>query len=112
MKVSEIRFKVELDDDNIPEKIFWNATDGASRGLEESKAVNISVWDHNYRETLRLDLWTKEMPLDEMKRFVIDTIGGMANSIRTSTGDEYMAEEMEKLCDKMVKHLQNEQKKD
>ncbi|MEM1134579.1 MAG: gliding motility protein GldC [Bacteroidota bacterium] len=109
MKSSEIRFKIELDDDNFPEKIFWNASDGSSKGLEEAKAITLSIWDHFQKETLRIDLWGKDMPIDEMKRFYIDTIGGLANSLRSSTNDTFMADEMEKLCDKLVKHLQNEQ---
>ena len=108
MKYSEIRLKVELDEENVPEKIFWNATDGASKGLEEAKAFNLSVWDHNYRETLRIDLWSKDMPTDDMKRFMVDSIGGMANSLRSATNDDFMADEMEKLCDKLVAHLQKE----
>jgi len=90
MKYSEIRLKVELDEENVPEKIFWNATDGASKGLEEAKAFNLSVWDHNYRETLRIDLWSKDMPTDDMKRFMVDSIGGMANSLRSATNDDFM----------------------
>ena len=110
MKSSEIRFKIELDDKNYPEKIFWNASDGASQGLEEAKAITMSIWDHLKKETLRIDLWGKDMPVDEMKRFYIDTIGGLANSLRNATNDEFMADEMEKLCDKLVKHIQEEEK--
>jgi gliding motility-associated protein GldC len=110
MKSSEIRFKIELDDKNYPEKIFWNATDGSSKGMEESKAITLSIWDQSKKETLRIDLWGKDMPVDEMKRFYIDTIGGLANSIRTATNDEFMANEMEKLCDTLVKHVQEENK--
>ncbi|MBX2843442.1 MAG: gliding motility protein GldC [Flammeovirgaceae bacterium] len=111
MKSSEIRFKIELDDENVPEKIFWQATDNASKGLEETKAINISIWDQKFRETLRIDLWSKEMPVDEMKKFYVDTIGGMANSLRTSTDDNFMADEMEKLCNTLVAHLKSEEKK-
>ncbi len=111
MKTSEIRFRVELDSQNVPEKIFWDATDGPSIGLQEARAITISVWDHIQQDTLRIDLWGKEMTVDEMKRFYIDTIGGMAQSIRTSTNDEYMSKAMDELCEKLVKHLKEENKK-
>jgi gliding motility-associated protein GldC len=39
--------------------------------LEEAKAVMLSVWDSKAKESLRIDLWTKEMPVDEMKIFFI-----------------------------------------
>ncbi len=111
MKSSEIRFKIELDDQNYPDKIFWNASDGASEGLEEAKAITMSIWDHFRKETLRIDLWGKDMPVDEMKRFYIDTIGGLANSLRNATNDDFMANEMEKLCEILVQHVQAEEKK-
>ncbi len=111
MKNSEIRFRVELDDSNIPDKIFWEATDGPTIGLQEARAITVSVWDHIQQETLRIDLWGKEMTVEEMKRFYIDTIGGMAQSIRTSTNDEFMSKEIDNLCNRLVEHLKKENKK-
>lgn len=109
MRHSEIRFKVELDEEHIPEKIFWQATDAAHVGLEEAQAISISVWDHKFKESLRIDLWGKEMPVHEMKKFCIDIIGGLANTMRTATDDAYMADEMDKLCDRLVTHLRKQQ---
>ncbi len=108
MKTSDIRFKVELDDDNVPEKLFWEATNGPSVGLQETKAFTISIWDQIQKETLRIDLWGKEMPTHEMKRFYVDTIGGLANSLRSATSDEFMATEIENLCEKLVEYLKRE----
>ena len=50
---------------------------------------------------MRIDLWTNDMPVDEMKRFYIDCLGGMSQSVLNSTGDEFMAEEMNLLCEKI-----------
>lgn len=110
MKKSEINFSIELDENNVPEKISWNASDKLDEGLTESKAISLSLWDHVQKNTLRIDLWTKEMPVDEMKRFYIDCVGGLAQSLLNSTGDEHMANEMNALCEKLVKHLENELK--
>jgi gliding motility-associated protein GldC len=111
MRQSQIRFHVELDDENLPDKIFWDATEGPIEGRMETKAINVSVWDSKTMETLRIDLWTKDMQIDEMKRFFIDTIGGMADTIRTATQDEFMAAEMENLCELLVQHLKNQYEK-
>jgi gliding motility-associated protein GldC len=109
MKLSEIRFHIELDDENVPDKIFWNATDSPHGSkMEEAKAINLSIWDHQRKETLRIDLWTKDMDVLDMKRCVIDTIGGLAETIRTATDDDFMAEEMHKLCHTLVQHLKKE----
>lgn len=105
MKKSEITFKIELDEKNIPEKILWDATDKPDPGLSESKSISLALWDHHQKNTLRIDLWTKDMPTNEMKRFYIDCIGGVAQSLLTSTGDEFMAEEINKLCSTLAAHV-------
>ena len=112
MKKSEIVFTVELDDKNIPEKIFWDATDNPNEGLEETKAISIALWDHFNHNTLKIDLWTKEMPVGEMKRFYIETITGMADALRTSTSDHKMADAIEDLCRKLSKNLEEELKRE
>lgn len=108
MKKSTISFTVELDENNIPEKILWDATDKPDAGLSETKSISIALWDHQEKNTLRIDLWSKDMPVDEMKRFYIDCIGGLAQSMLNSTGDEVMANETNALCEKLVEHLRKE----
>ena len=108
MKNSEINFKVLLDDQNVPDKIEWNASDKPSGTPSDTKAVAISLWDDDQKNTMRMDLWTKEMTVTEMKRFCVDSIGGLADTIKNATSDDYMADEMHALCQKFVKHLEKE----
>lgn len=110
MKKSNINFTVELDQNNIPEKILWDATEKPDSNMEETKAICIALWDHKQKNTLRIDLWTKDMPVEEMKRFFIDCIGGLGQSILTSTGDEHMSKETNALCERLVSYLQAEKK--
>lgn len=109
MKKSEINFTIELDEENIPDKILWKATDQEDGDPTETKSIAISLWDHNQKNTLRIDLWSKDMPVDEMKRFYVDTVGGMAQSILNATGDQFIAQEMNALCEKLVEYLKKEQ---
>jgi gliding motility-associated protein GldC len=111
MKKSEIKFQVELDENNLPKAIKWDASDKEGEGMESTKSISLNVWDNLNHSTLRIDLWTEEMSVAEMKRFYIDIIGGMAQTILSSTGDDYMAEEMKDLCDRMVKHVNEENQK-
>lgn len=110
MKKSTINFTVELDQNNIPDKIFWEATEKPDPHLSETKSISIALWDHKQKNTLRIDLWTKDMPVEEMKRFFIDCIGGLGQSMLSSTGDEFMARETNSLCERLVTHLQSENK--
>lgn len=106
MKKSNIQFSVELDANNVPERILWDATDKPEEGLSETKSISLALWDHSQRNTLRIDLWAKDMPVEDMKRFYIDCIGGLSQSVLTSTGDEFMANEMRALCDRLAQHVQ------
>ena len=90
---SEISFKVELDENRIPDKIHWSAADGGVPD-QESKAALISVWDPKGKEALRIDLWTKDMPVEEMKVFFYQTLQGMAGTYKRATNDDKMADTM------------------
>jgi gliding motility-associated protein GldC len=111
MKKSEIKFQVELDEQSLPKAISWDASDKEGEGLESTKSISLNVWDNLNHSTLRIDLWTEEMSVVEMKRFYIDILGGMAQTILNSTSDEYMSEEIKALCDRLVQHVNEENKK-
>ena len=90
MKKTQITFNVELDENQIPEKINWSATDGGVSN-KESKAVFLSVWDLKPQETLKIDLWTKDMPVNEMFIMYHQTMMGMAGSLEKATGHDKLA---------------------
>ena len=102
---SEIKFLVELDENRVPEKLTWTAQDGGVQ-LEEAKAMLLSIWDGKAQETLRIDLWTKEMPVDEMKIFFHQTLVAMADTFQRATQDEKMAETMRDFCDFFAEKLE------
>lgn len=108
MRKTNINFNIDLDKNNIPDKIQWDASDKPDASPSESKSISISLWDHKQKNTLRIDLWTKDMPVHEMKQFYIDCIGGLGQSILSATGDEYMAEETNNLCERLVAHLRQQ----
>ena len=104
-KTSEIKIQVSLDDNKIPEKLNWTAEDGRV-AMEESKAIFMSFWDHKKKESLRIDLWTKDMPLDEMKIFFHQTLSAMADTFERATNDEKMSATMRDFCDYFAEKLE------
>ena len=102
---SKITFTVGLDENRVPEEISWNAEDGGIKN-EASKAIMLSVWDHKKKDTLRMDLWTKDMPVDEMKQFFHQTLVSMANSFEKATNDEKMSATMRDFCDYFAEKLE------
>lgn len=108
MRKSDIKLQIELDAQNVPERILWDADEKESPGWSETKSMSLSLWDQETKNTLRIDLWAKDMPVDEMKRFYVDCLGGFAQSILNATGDEYMSGELNALCERFIAHLKEE----
>lgn len=94
MKKAEIKLNVELDDKNVPETIRWSSSDGESSDEMPAKAMFLALWDSHYKNSLRIDLWTKDMPYDEMKRFFYETLQTMGDSFLRSSGGDPMAEKV------------------
>lgn len=101
---SKIEFTVELDENKVPENINWTAEDGGINN-EPSKAIMLSVWDSQSKDTLRMDLWTKDMPVDEMKQFFHQTLVSMANTFERATNDDKMSATMRDFCDYFAEKL-------
>jgi gliding motility-associated protein GldC len=88
MRKSEINITVELDENRVPEKIFWDATENPNEGINDTKAISLSVWDHYNKGLLGINLWTKDMPIDEMNHFAVDVVGNLAQMLGDATGNE------------------------
>ncbi len=102
---SKIELNVELDENRVPEKLLWTAEDGGISNAE-AKAMMLSVWDDKAKETLRIDLWTKDMPVDDMKIFFHQTLVAMANTFNRATQDEKMTATMKDFCDYFAEKLE------
>tara|TARA_B100001094_G_scaffold107070_1_gene103095 strand:+ start:17974 stop:18312 length:339 start_codon:yes stop_codon:yes gene_type:complete len=104
MKKTRISFEVELDKNNVPEKIVWTAPDGGVSN-EKSKAVFLSVWDDKKQETLKIDLWTKDMPLDHMNVFFHQTLVSMNETFLRATQNQKMSDSFKQFCEYFAENL-------
>lgn len=102
---SEIKLSIELDENRVPEKLMWTAAEGGVQE-EESKAFMLSVWDGNEKSTKSIELWTKDMPVDEMKIFFHQTLLSMTETFQRATGDEKMSATMQDFCDYFAEKLE------
>jgi gliding motility-associated protein GldC len=102
---SEIKFDVTLDENKVPELLKWTAKDGGIEN-QETKAIMLSVWDSKTKESLRIDLWTKDMPVDEMKIFFHQTLVAMADTFQRATTDDKMADTMRDFCEYFAEKLE------
>lgn len=97
-KEKDINITVTLDEDNIPTDIEWKASDLQGKDIAHCRAMLLSMWDPDRKDTLRLDLWTKKMTVDEMKIFFHQTLLTMADTLQEATNEEKMSEDMRDFC--------------
>ena len=97
-KKTQITIDVELDENKVPEQISWSAKDGGISNFQ-SKAILLSFWDSKKQETLKMDLWVKDMPLDQMKLFFYQTFMSMSDTFYKATNDDKMTETIRDFCD-------------
>lgn len=101
---SKITLEVGLDENKVPETLNWSAEDGGIEN-EEAKAIFLSVWDAANQESLKIDLWTKDMPLDQMKTFFHQTLVTMTDTYQRATQDNRMTDKMKDFCEYFADQL-------
>lgn len=98
-KTSDITIRVALDKEHVPAKIEWSATDMHEPGkMDECKAMAVALFDKEHRDTLRIDLWTTEMQVQEMDRFMYQILRSLSQTYLRATQNKEMAEEMAKFA--------------
>ena len=98
MMKQTLKFEIELDENNLPLNIEMHASDGAANE-NNIKALMVSAWAAKTKETLRIDLWTKDMPVNEMFIMYHQTMMGMADTLNRSTGRDKLAGALRDYCE-------------
>jgi gliding motility-associated protein GldC len=110
MDVSTITIDVALDQKKIPEQILWNASQSNSSDQQEAKAMMLAFWDGKEKAALRIDLWTKEMMVDEMADFYYQNLMTMADTFERATHQKELVDDMKRFAKNFFakfKELQN-----
>lgn len=94
MQKSTITIDVILDPNKIPEQINWKASDSSADMNQKSKAMCLAFWDGAEKSALRIDLWTKEMMIDEMGDFYYQMLMTMADTFQRATKNDDLSNEM------------------
>lgn len=97
LKKSTINIEVFTNENNISEKMNWSAPEGGVEGAE-AEAMILSLWDKEQESAMRIDLWNKEMPVDEMKKFFHQTLLTMADTFERATGENRICEDLRDYC--------------
>lgn len=99
-KISNINLEICLNKEKLPEKISWHSSDQPKdTAVQECKAILLSLFDKDTKDTLKIDLWTTEMQVVEMDRFMFQTLRALADTYFRATGNKQLSGDMQLFVD-------------
>ena len=112
MQQSTITIDVQLDPDKVPSQISWNASASTAEEAQKAKAMMLAFWDGAEKTALRIDLWTKDMMVDEMADFFYQTLLTMADTYQRATRNEEQVNDLRNFARNFYKKFQDQQMKE
>ena len=112
MNQSSIKIDVLLDPNKVPEQINWSATDSSANMVQKAKAMSVAFWDGADKTALRIDLWTKDMMVDEMADFYYQTFMTMADTFNRATKNAELVGDMKAFAKDFYRKFQDQQLKE
>jgi gliding motility-associated protein GldC len=109
MNQSSITIDVVLDINKIPEQISWSASESSAPDPQKAKAMCLAFWDGADRTAMRIDLWTKDMMVDEMADFYFQMLSGMAETFERATQNKTLGADMKKFSAEFQKKFRESQ---
>lgn len=97
VKTSAIELKVGMNENNLPVRMKWSAEDGDVKEAE-ARAFLLSIWDPAAKNTMKIDLWTKDMSIEEMKQFFHQTLLTLSDTFEKATGEHNICEDLRDYC--------------
>ena len=112
MNQSTIKIDVLLDPNKVPEQISWSATDSTADMAQKAKAMCIAFWDGADKTAMRIDLWTKDMMMDEMVDFYYQMLMTMADTLNRATRQQELSDDMKKFAKDFYAKFREQQMKE
>ena len=112
MHTSTISIDVHLDKDKVPEQINWKAESSTADDPQRAKAMMLAFWDGADKSALRIDLWTKDMMVDEMADFFYQTLTSMADTYMRATNNAEQVADMKKFAKDFYNKFREQQLKE
>lgn len=105
VRSTEIKVQIHLNEQKMPVSMDWDATDSPIKGAKPCKAAMVALWDGDAKITQRLDLWTKEMQVDEMEYFFFQTFMTMADTFHRATNNKEASMDIRNFGQEFAKKL-------
>lgn len=104
-RTAEIKLTIDLDEDQLPTRIEWQASDTQKPESQSCQSAMLSLWDSESKTTAAIDLWTQEMTIDDMNLYVYQVIHKLADTYLRATKDSEIADVIHEFGDGFGKTL-------
>lgn len=105
MTESNIKINVQLDADKMPQQISWSASGSSAEDPQKAKAMLLAFWDSVDKSALRIDLWTKDMMVDEMADFYYQVFMTMGDTFQRATKNAELTNDIKSFAQKFQKRF-------
>lgn len=100
---AEIILTIKLNDENIPEEIYWDATESEEEGKKKCEAMMLSMWDKEKKNSLSIDLWTNSMQVDDMNKHYYNTMMKLAETYERATNNTELSQKIQNFANEFIK---------
>lgn len=104
MANNKIQIEVKTDENHIPVEINWSA-ENEKIEKRTAKAMALAMWDEKNAALMNMDLWTKDMNVEEMRHFVCQTMMTLADTFERATSDKAHAEAIRGFTTELAKRV-------
>lgn len=104
MANNDIQIEVKTDENHIPVEINWSAKN-ENINKRPAKAMALAMWDEKNGALMNMDLWTKDMNVEEMRHFVCQTMMTLADTFERATSDKAHAEAIRGFTTELAKRV-------
>ena len=104
MSTSRITIDVTTDANHVPVAMEWTAEDGGIQN-QNASAMALSMWNPKEFAAMRMDLWTKDMSVEEMRSFVVQTMMTLADTYERATSDKDHAQAIRGFTEELAKRI-------
>ena len=104
MAENKIHIEVKTDENQIPVEINWSA-ENENIKQRTAKAMALAMWDEKNTALMNMDLWTKDMNVEEMRHFICQTMMTLADTFERATSDKAHAEAIRGFTTELAKRV-------
>ena len=104
-RTAEIKLTVDLDGENLPTRIEWQASEAGTDGPQLCQSMMLALWDDKKQSTASIDLWTRDMTVAEMNLHFYQVFQKMADSYLRATKNTEAAKLIREFSESFGKKL-------